>query len=166
MIPVELREQLDELRETARHGTHEVRRIARRLRPDALDHLGLHSALAALATAFGEQAGIAVQRQLQRTPDLSSEQELVVYRVAQEALTNVARHARATSVELRLEREAHEIVLTVADDGDGLTSEALPSAHGIRGMRERAMLIGAGLSITSPEAGGTQVRLTIPGSRS
>ncbi len=161
-IPDELHEQLDELRETARHGTEEVRRIARRLRPEALEHLGLQSALAALATAFGDQARLVVQRRLQPAPALTAEHELVVYRVAQEALTNVARHADATTVDLRLEHDDHATVLTVADDGRGLTSGTLPSAHGIRGMRERAMLIGAGMTITSPPAGGTQVQLTIP----
>ena len=161
-IPAELREQLDELRETARLGTEEVRRIARRLRPEALEDLGLQSALAALATAFGDQARVVVQRRLQPAPALTAEHELVVYRVAQEALTNVARHADATTVDLRLEHDDDATVLTVADDGRGLAPGSLPSAHGIRGMRERAMLIGAGLTITSPPAGGTQVQLTIP----
>jgi two-component system sensor histidine kinase UhpB len=161
-IPDELCEQLDELRETARHGTEEVRRIARRLRPEALEDLGLQSALSALATAFGEQPRIAVQRRLQPAPALSAEQELVVYRIAQEALTNVVRHAHATAVELSLEHDELETVLTVADDGRGLAPGSLPSAHGIRGMRERAMLIGAGLSIAARVGGGTEVQLTVP----
>jgi two-component system sensor histidine kinase UhpB len=161
-IPAELHEQLDELRETARSGTEEVRRIARRLRPEALEDLGLQSALAALATAVGDQARLVVQRRLQPAPGLAAEHELVVYRVAQEALTNVARHADATTVDVRLEHHDHATVLTVADDGRGLAPGSLPSAHGIRGMRERAMLIGAALTITSPPTGGTQVQLTIP----
>ncbi len=161
-IPEDLRGQLDELRETARHGAEEVRRIVRSLRPEALEDLGLQSALAALATAFAEQAGVRVDRRLEPGPPLSDEHELVVYRIAQEALTNVARHAHASVVELRLEHQDNATVLTVADDGRGLAPGSLPSAHGIRGMRERAMLIGAGLTITSPPAGGTQVQLTIP----
>ena len=100
--PEPLHPQLDELRETARHGTEEVRRIARRLRPEALEDLGLRSGLATLATRIGEQAGIDVRRHLERVPELNHEQELVIYRVAQEALTNVARHANATAVELVL----------------------------------------------------------------
>jgi two-component system sensor histidine kinase UhpB len=161
-IPVGLRDQLDELRETARHGTEEVRRIARRLRPEALEELGLHSALAALATAIGEQADLEVRRRLHDTPSLTPEQELVVYRVAQEALTNVGRHAHATNVELRLERADQATVLSVTDDGRGLAPGTLPSASGIRGMRERAMLIGAGITIGASQTGGTQVQLTIP----
>src|SRR3954454_992141 len=161
-IPEELRPKLDELRETARHGTEEVRRIARRLRPEALEELGLQSALAALATSFSEQAGIQVLRQLELELPLSREQELVIYRVAQEALTNVARHALASRVELRLEQCDDRTVLTVRDDGRGLPPESLSSSSGIRGMRERAMLIGAQLSFGSPPNGGTEVRLCIP----
>jgi two-component system sensor histidine kinase UhpB len=161
-IPDELREQLDELRETARAGTEDVRRIARQLRPEALEDLGLRSALAALATAFGEQAGISVERCLEASIPLSHEQELVVYRVAQEALTNVARHADATRVELSLDRTDAHAVLAVRDDGRGLPPGALPSSHGIRGMRERAMLIGAPLEIRSRPGGGTEIKLSIP----
>jgi two-component system sensor histidine kinase UhpB len=162
-VPDELRPQLDELRETAREGTEEVRRIARRLRPEALEDLGLESALAALSTAVGDQAGLRVTRRVEplRVP-LTEEQELVIYRVAQEALTNVARHARASEVDLRLERRGDRVTLVVRDDGVGLPNGALPSAHGIRGIRERAMLIGADVSITAPADRGTQVTLSIP----
>jgi two-component system sensor histidine kinase UhpB len=161
-IPEGLREQLDELRETARQGTEEVRRIVRQLRPEALEDLGLQSALAALATAFGEQARVRIERRLEHGPPLSEEHELVVYRIAQEALTNVARHADATEVELRLQHIDEQVLLTVRDDGRGLPSGALGSSHGILGMRERAMLIGAQFTITTPPGGGTEVRLSIP----
>ena len=160
-IPDRLREQLDELRETARHGTEEVRRIVRRLRPEALEDLGLQSALAALATAFGEQTKVPIERRVEPCPPLSEERELVVYRIAQEALTNVARHANATAVAFRFEHIGEEIVLTVRDNGRGIPPDALRSSHGILGMRERAMLIGAKLAITRPPGGGTEVRLSI-----
>jgi two-component system sensor histidine kinase UhpB len=161
-IPDDLRPKLDELRETARHGTEEVRRIVRRLRPEALEELGLQSALAALATSFSEQARIQVVRRLELERPLSREEELVIYRVAQEALTNVARHALARRVELRLGHSGDRTVLTVRDDGRGLPPESLSSSNGIRGMRERAMLIGARLSFATPPNGGTEVQLSIP----
>jgi two-component system, NarL family, sensor histidine kinase UhpB len=162
-VPDDLQGQLDELRETAREGTEEVRRIARRLRPEALEDLGLESALAALSTAVGDQAGLRVRRHVEplRVP-LTEEQELVIYRVAQEALTNVARHAHASEVDLRLERRDDRVTLVVRDDGIGLPNGALPSAHGIRGIRERAMLIGADVAITRPSDHGTEVKLSIP----
>jgi two-component system, NarL family, sensor histidine kinase UhpB len=161
-IPEPLREQLDELRETARAGTEEVRRIASRLRPEALEDLGLQSALSALATAFAEQARLPVERRLEPALPLSEEHQLVIYRVAQEALTNVARHADASHVQLWLERTEGQVVLTVRDDGRGLAPDSNPSSHGISGMRERAMLIGAQLTLTEPPTGGTQVQLSIP----
>ena len=162
-VPAELQDQLDELRETARHGTEEVRRIARRLRPEALEDLGLESALAALATAVTVQAGLRVNRHVEPVgAPLTEEQELVIYRVAQEALTNVVRHARATEVDLRLERDGDRVALVVRDDGIGLPDGALPSASGIRGIRERAMLIGADVAITRAPDHGTEVMLSIP----
>jgi two-component system sensor histidine kinase UhpB len=161
-IPDELQDQLDELRETARHGTEEVRRIARRLRPEALEDLGLESALTALAAAISEQAELRIERRLEPALPLSQEQELVVYRIAQEALTNVARHADATAVQLQLAQTNEHVVLTVRDDGGGLPPGAFRSSQGIRGMRERAMLIGAQLTIGEPAAGGTEVQLSIP----
>src|SRR5215207_1965350 len=161
-IPDDLRDELDELRETARSGTEDVRRIARHLRPKALEDLGLQSALAALATSFGEQAQLRVERRLEPSVPLSRDEELVIYRVAQEALTNVARHAQATRVELGLHQNRDRTILTVRDDGCGLSAGALPSAHGIRGMRERAMLIGAQLHIDSTPGRGTEIKLSIP----
>jgi two-component system, NarL family, sensor histidine kinase UhpB len=161
-IPDELREQLDELRETARHGTEEVRRIARRLRPEALEDLGLQSALSALANRVSEHADLDITRQLDTRLTLSQQQELVVYRVAQEALTNVARHAHAEHVDLRLDRVGPHAVLAVRDDGRGLRPGDVSSSHGIRGMRERAMLIDAQLAIGPANGRGTEVKLTIP----
>ena len=103
-----------------------------------------------------------IERRLEPGLPLSQEQELVVYRIAQEALTNVARHADATEVQLHLERADEPVILTVRDDGGGLPPGAFRSSHGIRGMRERAMLIGAQLTIAAPPAGGTEVQLSIP----
>jgi two-component system sensor histidine kinase UhpB len=160
-IPEELREDLDELRETARSGAEDVRRIVRSLRPEALEDLGLPSALAALATAFHDQAGVPVERRLEAGLPLSEEQELVFYRVAQEAITNVARHASASRVEIQLSRDEAGVMLMVRDDGVGLTPPTNGPSHGIRGMRERAMLIGAQLTIDRPPNGGTEVRLVL-----
>ena len=161
-VPPDLRDELDELRETARLGAEDVRRIAVRLRPEALEDLGLQSALSALASSFAEHAHVRVERRLERVPPLSQEQELVIYRVAQEALTNIARHARATSTELFLGGVDGEVTLRVRDDGRGLPASAATSSTGIRGMRERAMLIGAELSIGPVDAGGTEVVLRVP----
>jgi two-component system sensor histidine kinase UhpB len=159
--PADLHDELEELRETARTGAIDVRRIAARLRPEALEDLGLRSALSALVSAFAEQTNIQTEKTLEMPGHLDREQELVVYRVAQEALTNVARHARASRVEVSLRREDGQVVLRVSDDGQGLPLSAMRSSHGIRGMRERAMLIGARLTLSNPGRG-TDVVLQVP----
>jgi two-component system sensor histidine kinase UhpB len=164
--PADLGDELDELRETARTGATDVRRIASRLRPEALEDLGLQSALSALATTFAEQTGLPVDRDLDAEVELSTEQELVVYRVAQEALTNVARHAGAEHVAISLRRDGGATVLRVRDDGRGLPPGAMSSSNGIRGMRERAMLIGGRLTLGSPDGSGTEVSLRLPAAAS
>jgi two-component system sensor histidine kinase UhpB len=161
-VPPELDQAVDELRETARMGAEDVRRIAKRLRPEALDELGLRSALAALTTAFAQQAGVQLDRRLERTEGLTADQELVVYRVAQEALTNIARHAHASRADVALTQADGTVTLTVRDDGRGLPPGALTASNGIRGMRERALLIGGRIDIGPAAGGGTQITLHVP----
>jgi two-component system sensor histidine kinase UhpB len=162
--PADLVPELELVRESARAGLDDVRRVARELRPGVLEDLGLNSALTALATDFGAAAGVPVRRTFAPgLPELPADTELDVYRVAQEALTNVARHAGASRVTLSLLREGDRVVLEVSDDGSG-SGEVRPGA-GIRGMRERAALVGAALTITHPAPHGTRVRLEVPVSR-
>jgi two-component system sensor histidine kinase UhpB len=154
--PPDLREDLEGLRDAARQGAEDARGIARRLRPEALDELGLVSALAALA----RRSGIEVEQRLEPVA-LDAEEELVVYRVAQEGLTNVVRHSGAARAELSLRAAGGTVTLIVRDDGAGIAPGAAERGGGIRGMRERAVLIGARLSVTATGQG-TQVRLDIP----
>ena len=102
----------------------DIRRISRQLRPEALDDLGLVNALIALSTRVSRQGGIRIVRQFgSDLPELSSELELVIYRVAQEALTNVLRHAQATRCHISLASDGDGVELTVADDGRGIPSQ-------------------------------------------
>lgn len=161
--PDELRPDLEELREAARRGAQDVRQIAVRLRPEALDELGLQSALLALSNSVSDRSGIKIDRHLGRDLPLTAEQELVIYRVAQESITNVVRHARADRIELTLGDDGRGgVLLVVADDGVGLPVDTANSSNGIRGMRERALLVGAGITIAQGLQGGTEVRLHIP----
>lgn len=153
---------LEEGREAARAAIDEVRRIVRDLRPEALDDLGVARALAALATNFERRTGIPVERQLApQLPRLSSERDLVLYRVTQEALTNVARHAEADRVELRVEHADGHVRVVVRDDGRGFAGTP-PENRGIGGIRERAMLVGGSVDVASVPGRGTQVVLCIP----
>ena len=158
--PTALRGELEDTQETVRASLDEVRGIARRLRPDALEDLGLHSALNALCSEFTQATGIAIVKHVAPQSDrLKPDVELVCYRIAQESLTNVARHAGAGKVWLDLHATADQVTLRIADDGvGGVTAEGA----GINGMRERALLVNADLTITSPDGDGTEVRLVIP----
>jgi two-component system sensor histidine kinase UhpB len=154
----------EETKEAVRQALNEVRRIARELRPEMLEQLGLVSALTELSRRFTESSGIRVERRLSpELPPLSDEAELAVYRVAQESLTNVARHAGATTVRLALEPGADSVVLCVADDGHGMAEAVSSNGHGgLRGMRERALLVGGVLAIKPGRDGGVEVRLEVP----
>ena len=151
-----------EARETVRASLEEVRGIARRLRPEALDDLGLRSALAALTNDMTRRTGLVVARRISPVlPELDSEEELVVYRVAQEALTNVVRHASTRSAELDLDVRDGRVELAVSDGGAGFEPGAAPESAGLLGMRERALLIGAELEVRSAVGAGTTVRLRL-----
>nr|WP_235613652.1 HAMP domain-containing sensor histidine kinase [Streptomyces olivochromogenes] len=166
-VPGELREEVRQAQEATRGSLDEIRRIARRLRPGVLEELGLHSALRSLAAEFTTH-GLSVRHDLDGDlPPLTEETELVVYRVAQEGLTNTARHAGADRAELRLRRVVgvdggdggDGVELLVRDNGKG--PGRLREGAGISGMRERALLIGATLSVGAGPGAGTDVRLRI-----
>jgi two-component system, NarL family, sensor histidine kinase UhpB len=162
-VPAEHRPRLAAAQDTVRAGLQDTRRIVAELRPEALDDLGLRSALISLVTRLSERTGIPVRRHFDAAlPALEPEAELVVYRVAQEALTNAVRHARPTAIDVHLEATATGLRLRVVDDGAGLSTEGRPGG-GLRGMRERAVTVGADLDVLSPPAGGLEVRLDVDG---
>ncbi|GGL62800.1 histidine kinase [Streptomyces anthocyanicus] len=161
-VPGELRDEVTLAQEATRAGLDEIRRIARRLRPGVLEELGLASALRSLAAEFTHH-GLTVQHHIPGDlPPLAPEAELVLYRVAQEGLTNTARHADAARAALTLHPLPGDagVELLVRDDGTGLGTAA--EGAGIRGMRERALLIGAEIHFEPAPGGGTDVRLRVP----
>jgi two-component system sensor histidine kinase UhpB len=153
------------IQDAVRDSLDDVRRIAVELRPEALDDLGLVSALAVLADRFSDQLGLEIDEDIppdNDLPALAPEVDLVVYRVAQEALTNIARHSASSRAELTLRRDQGRVVLVVRDDGLGLLPGHRPGT-GMRGMRERATLVGASLAIGNrPSGSGCEVRLEVP----
>jgi two-component system, NarL family, sensor histidine kinase UhpB len=161
--PEDLRAELRSLEASTRAGIEEVRDLVRRLRPEALDDFGLRSALVSLGSDLAERSGLRVSPRVDTNlPTLSPEDELVVYRVAQESLVNVIRHARATRADLSLRQENGAVVLRVRDDGLGIDADGLRSGTGVRGMRERALLVGGDLNVNPVRPHGTEVRLSLP----
>jgi two-component system sensor histidine kinase UhpB len=127
-----------------------------------LEHLGLVSAVTELARTFARQSGLTVERRFDQTlPALSEEAELAVYRIAQESLTNVARHSQATDVLVALERGAGSVILRVVDNGRGFDEDSVDVHGGIRGMRERALLTGGALAVKPARGGGVEVRFEV-----
>ncbi|MBS1843510.1 MAG: sensor histidine kinase [Actinobacteria bacterium] len=155
-------EDLRRIAEVVRGSLDEVRRIARELRPEALDDLGLVNALISLCSRLASQGDLRVERHLERPAELSPGLELVIYRVAQESLTNVVRHSGAALATVSLGVEDHNLTLSVVDDGRGLPADLPPHTAGISGMRERARLVHGKFQIDSRPGEGTTVRLELP----
>lgn len=161
--PARASEELMRVADAVRDSLDEVRRIARELRPEALDDLGLINALIALCSRVDAQGGPRVRRRLQPSlPPLEPDVELVLYRVVQEGLTNAVRHADADTVTVSLMVDAETVTVSIADDGKGLSSQLPSDTAGIAGMRERALLVEGRLSIEAQPGEGTEVRLTVP----
>ncbi len=159
--PPELEPELAETKALANQAMRELLSLARQLRPTALDDLGLAAAIAGqvdLLSRSGVNADLVEDGNLS---DLDSDVQLVIYRVAQEALSNAARHSGAERVGVRLRHAGDGVELEVVDDGRGFAFEAAERGLGIAGMRERALLIGAELTIESRPGQGTTVRLRI-----
>lgn len=142
----------------------DVRRIARELRPSVLDELGLEAALERVAQEIAERGKFAVEVLVRLPERLQPEQEIVLYRVTQEALTNILRHAQASNVSVVLMRhKSGGAQLLIEDDGVGFDPKAVPQRRlGISGMRERIELFGGTFRLDSAPGNGTTVRVTMP----
>jgi two-component system sensor histidine kinase UhpB len=164
--PVGLQAELRETQQLATQAMEELLVLARQLRPTALDDHGLVPALASQVADFGDRTGI--RSSFQRygaVPMLTDEEQLVIYRVTQESLSNIAQHADASHVDVELSAIGRT-VLRIRDDGRGF--KGVPRANGrahlgVSGMRERALLVGGRLNIFSEPGQGTTIELTMEG---
>jgi two-component system sensor histidine kinase UhpB len=157
--PPELEPELAETRALANKAMEELLSLARQLRPTALDDLGLAAAIGGQVEQL-ERSGLSAELLVEGDfAELADDVQLVVYRVAQEALSNAARHSGAGRIEVSLRRAGDGVELDVGDDGSGFAFERSERGLGIGGMRERALLIGAELTIESRPGEGTTVRL-------
>lgn len=157
---------LEELRAEISSALDGVRRFARGLRPPALDELGLVPAIASHARNLEESAGIAISLDLEPLDGLlPPEGELALYRIVQEALANVVRHAGATRVSIRLRGQNGRVIAEVQDDGRGFQAAEAGRGEaglGLFGMRERAANLGGNVEVHSAPGRGTRVRAEIP----
>jgi two-component system sensor histidine kinase UhpB len=163
--PVELRRELTETKRLAGQAMDELLALARQLRPAVLDDHGLLPALSTQVRDFAEQTGIHADFQVRGAmPSMTPEQQLVIYRVTQESLSNIAQHAGAGRVDVELSFVGRT-VLRISDDGRGIPESATTvngrSGLGLSGMRERALLIGGQLKVRSAESQGTRVELVV-----
>jgi two-component system sensor histidine kinase UhpB len=156
-------DEVSELKKLVNQAMAELLHLARQLRPTALDDHGLVPAIESQLRRFSAQTG--VHAELHTTGDatgLDSDQEIVIYRVAQEALSNVAQHASAQRVELGLSANGHGVELTVRDDGRGFDTRVDTDSLGLSGMSERARLLGGRLAVESNPGSGTALTLQVP----
>lgn len=169
-LPVQPRQLISDLRDLAAQTLDEVRNIALELRPSVLDDLGLVAALRQYVRATEERSGLSVQLTVvgwdDQAPRIAAEVETALFRIAQEAMTNAMRHARAELVTVRLRRSASEVTLDIGDDGQGLAAAASSAEGGehlgLFGMRERARLLGGDFSANPIAPHGTLVHVRIP----
>ncbi len=161
----EARDALDEARGIAERTLGSIRRIATALRPAVLDTLGFAEALAWLAAEFGRHSGLRCRLQVEpRGVEVPEELATDLFRIVQEALTNIGRHAQARTVKIALRVRGGLVDLAVEDDGRGFSeAEALPAgALGLAGIRERLRPHGGTLSIEQPPGGGSRLRVRVP----
>jgi signal transduction histidine kinase len=166
------REELDEINTLASRTINEVREIAYNLGPYHLERLGFENSIRDMATRVAQASGISIATELDALDGaLSSESQMSLYRVAQEALNNVVKHSRATETRIALKRESAGVRLTVADNGQGFDQQAtkasdLPGASrpgfGLNGMAERVRLLGGALTVRSIPEQGTTVEALLP----
>lgn len=160
-----LGKRLDAMISLAETTLNTVRRIASELRPSALDELGLTQAIKWQARKFQDRTGIIVECDYTlENVELGQERSTAVFRIFQEALTNILRHAEATRVQIQMKEADGQFILTISDNGRGITDDEKMGrlSLGLLGMRERAHLIGGEVSITSAEGRGTVVTVRAP----
>ena len=155
-------EALAAVREQVVETLHDVRRLAVELRPKALDDFGLVPALERLRDTFAEQTGMRVDLESRIRERLPTDVETALYRIVQEALTNVVKHAQATAVSIVLATKDRAVTALIEDDGRGFTPDGSGEGLGLLGMGERLALLGGRLKIESSHGAGTTIVAEVP----
>ena len=169
LVPAEARGRVTEAREKLDHLEEQLRRLSHELRPTVLEEVGLEAALNHLAEGVAIRAGVPITITCPPADDLSVTAQTALYRIVQQALINVGKHARATRASVRVVKERKRIRCSITDDGIGFDANAVgataaPESGGLGfvGMRERATALGGTFEVSSAPGGGTVVQVTIP----
>jgi signal transduction histidine kinase len=141
---------------------NELNRLINDLRPAALERLGLAGALQALAEESAARGGIDVEALVEIAETPGGDEERLVYRLVQEALTNVVKHSGATRVVVAVEGGDDELRITIQDDGRGFDLALVTGGRGLIGMRERIELFGGSIEVASEPGAGTEITATVP----
>ena len=158
-----VQQQLGELAEQVDRATGRLKDLAQRLRPPILDRLGLDVALQQLADDHGERTGIPVELSLSLTSERQpAPVETAFFRIAQEALTNIANHAGAQHAAVRLEADEEAVTLRIDDDGCGFDPATVERGLGLLGMRERVSMLGGEFTVESAPGRGTRIHVVVP----
>ena len=162
--PYEAQRKLSEMLVLLDGAVSSTRRIAADLRPLLLDDLGLGAAIEWLAANFTQRHGVRCTLELDSELELGEPYATAVFRIVQESLQNVAKHAGASQASVAIELTGHQILLTVSDDGRGFdpVEPRRAASLGLLGLRERAQLLDGSVAITSAQGSGTQVKVRIP----
>jgi PAS domain S-box-containing protein len=166
--PEGLEQNIARTQQLVEHSMRIVHRFARELRPAALDDLGLIPALRTFVKHFGEETGIRVNLSaVEAAEQMDENKRTVLYRVAQEALTNIASHAQANQADVKIQKLDHAVCMTISDDGKGFQQERVLQNKkkrrlGLLGMRERVQMVRGSLIIQSAPGKGTTIRVQIP----
>jgi signal transduction histidine kinase len=159
------RQRLARVQQNLAAGVDLKRRIIEELRPTLLDNVGLFAALRWQMKETCRNAALKCTEDYpQEEPRFSSEASIALYRVAQEALTNILKHSGAKSVDIALAIDREEVLLRIADDGRGIPASRLSAAgsHGMASMRHRVRALGGSLSVSNPASGGTLILVRVP----
>jgi PAS domain S-box-containing protein len=160
--------ELEHIQNIANEAYKSLQRYARDLRPSILDQMGLVAALNWLAEELGKELGIKTMVKADKLPSLHSETELAMFRIAQEALNNVRKHAQASKINITVKADSNNVKMTITDNGKGFSAPRLTGdlaregKLGILGMEERARLIGGNIQIKSEPGKGTTVLAKAP----
>jgi signal transduction histidine kinase len=165
MDPAEVKRQIGILKTDFDRIVDEVRRISNNLMPEVLESFGIIFAIRNLCVETGEQSGLAISLDFKGDfESLNQTMKTYLFRIAQEALNNIVRHAHATVVDLQLIRERDRVFFSIRDNGKGFIPAdiSITSGHGVNNMRERVNLLKGTIDISSDKNKGTQIQINVP----